>query len=80
MVASDNTNDLWVIQEVDITFLKKKTSLQIHHVYSTLKRHGNGRFHVVSPWNPRGVFVGILNFFDNFINYLGPKCSSFLCV
>ena len=25
---------------------------------STLKRRGNGRFHVVSTWNPREVFVG----------------------
>ena len=34
--------------------------LQTHHVYSTLKRHGNGRFHVVSMWNTRVVFVGRL--------------------
>ena len=32
-------------------------SLQIHHADSTLKRHGNDRFNVVSTWNPRGVFV-----------------------
>ena len=25
---------------------------------STLKRRGNGRFYVVSTWNPRGVFLG----------------------
>ena len=31
--------------------------LQTHHVYSTLQRHGNGRFQVVSTWNARGVFV-----------------------
>ena len=24
----------------------------------TLKRRGNSRYHVVSTWNPRGVFVG----------------------
>ena len=35
-----------------------KTALQTHHVDSTLKQRGNGRFHVVSTWNPRGVFVG----------------------
>ena len=35
-------------------------SLQTHHVDSTLKRRGNGRFRVVSTWNPRGVFVGML--------------------
>ena len=34
------------------------TSLQTHHMDSTLKRRGNDRFHVVSTWNPRGVFVG----------------------
>ena len=39
-------------------------SLQTHHVDSTLKRRGNGRFHVVSTWNPRGVFVGILLLFS----------------
>ena len=35
-----------------------EASLQTHHVDSTLKRRGNDRFHVVSTWNPRGVFVG----------------------
>ena len=34
------------------------SSLQTHHVDSTLKRRGNDRFRVVSTWNPRGVFVG----------------------
>ena len=33
-------------------------SLQTHHVDSTLKRRGNGRFHVVPTSNPRGVGVG----------------------
>ena len=32
-------------------------TLQTLHVYSTLKRCGNKRFHVVSTWNTRGVFV-----------------------
>ena len=36
-------------------------TLQTHHVDSTLKRHGNDHFHVVSTWNPRGVFVGNLS-------------------
>ena len=36
---------------------QKTPSLQTHHVYSTLKRHGNGRFHVVSTWNTRGTLV-----------------------
>ena len=35
-----------------------QVSQQTHHVDSTLKRRGNGRFNVVSTWNPRGVFVG----------------------
>ena len=37
-------------------------SLQTHHVESTFKRRGNGRFHVASTWNPRGVFVAIIAF------------------
>lgn len=28
------------------------------HVYSTLQQRENGRFHVISAWNTRGVFVG----------------------
>ena len=36
----------------------KRASLQTRHVDSTLKQRGNGRFHVVSTWNSRGVFVG----------------------
>ena len=32
-------------------------TLQIHHVYSTLKGHGN-HFHVVLTRNTRGVFIG----------------------
>ena len=34
--------------------------LQTHHVYSTLKQRGNGRFHVVPTWNTRGVFAGYI--------------------
>ena len=34
------------------------SSLQTYRVDSTLKRRGNGHFHVVSTWNPRGVFAG----------------------
>ena len=34
-------------------------SLQTLHQYSTLKRRGNGRFHVVSTWSTREVFVGM---------------------
>ena len=42
--------------------------LQTLHVYSTLKQRGSIRFHVVSTWNTRGVFVGLL--FHDF-----PACS-----
>ena len=28
---------------------------QTHHLGSTLKQRENGRFHVVSTWNPRRV-------------------------
>ena len=42
----------------------KGLSLQTQHVYSTLKRRGNDRFHVVSMWNKRGVFVAlVVNYF-----------------
>ena len=44
-----------------IRLIEKKTkikALQTLHVYSTLKRRGNERFHVVSTWNTRRVFVG----------------------
>ena len=40
--------------------LGKAITLQSHHVYSTLKRRGHGRSHVVLTWNTRGVFVGYL--------------------
>ena len=46
--------------------LNKEWSLQTHHVDSTLKRRGSGRFHVVSTWNTRGVFVGINFEYSNF--------------
>ena len=34
-----------------------ETTLQTHHVYSTLKLRGNNHFHVFPTWNTRGVFV-----------------------
>ena len=43
----------------EFAFGKAKT-LQTHHVYSALMRRWNDRFHVVSTWNTRGVFVGEL--------------------
>ena len=41
----------------DLSLLNFDT-LQTHHVYFTLKRLGNGRFHVVLTWNTRGLLVG----------------------
>ena len=48
------------VADTKITFVYNfvAPSLQTHHMDSTLKRRGNDRFHVVSTWNPRGVFVG----------------------
>ena len=40
----------------DLSLLNFDT-LQTHHVYFTLKRLGNGRFHVVLTWNTRGLLV-----------------------
>ena len=49
-------------------------SLQRQHVYSTLKWHGNGHFHVVSAWNTSGVFVGLFwNTNDSIANFLWLK-------
>ena len=47
-----------VLFRLSRTTLKTATSLQTHSVYYTLKRRGNHRFHVVSTWDTRGVFVG----------------------
>ena len=44
-----------VDQKVKVT---KQEALQTLRMYSTLKQRGNERFHVVSMWNTRGVFVG----------------------
>ena len=51
---------LLCFQIVRILYWKKRllVALQIRHVYATFKRRGNNRFHVVSTWNTRGVFVG----------------------
>ena len=45
---------------VSITSRGSTKNRKTHHVYSTLKRRGNGGFHVVSTWNTRGFFVGKL--------------------
>ena len=41
----------------------KYTNTLIPYMYSTLKRRGNERFHVVSTWNTCGVFVGYIEKF-----------------
>ena len=46
-VDLERINVLWYSKD----FLSIIT-LQTHHVDSTLKQRGNGRFHVVSTWNP----------------------------
>ena len=50
-------------------------TLQTHHVYFTLKRRGNDRFHVVSTCNTRGVFVGksIASLWPRFLSRLLPR-------
>ena len=55
----------FIILSINRTIMKlncNTTYRQTLHVYSTLKRRGKGRFHVVSAWNTRGVFVGLLVF------------------
>ena len=44
---------LWLNLNVFTKIFGTLTSRQTHHVDSTLKRRENGRFHVVSTWNPR---------------------------
>ena len=57
--------------------------LQTHHMYSTLKRLGNNRFHVVSMWNTCDVFIGLKMFFKigalkNFAIFTGKQyCGNF---
>ena len=56
-------SELW---EPEMGYIRKRfsettaqgTTLQTHYMDSKLKRRGNDRFHVLSTWNPRGVFVG----------------------
>ena len=48
---------LW--KRIMVRYMLQEHSLETHHVYSTLKRRGNNRFHVVSTWKTRGVFVGL---------------------
>ena len=47
----DKPTDIWR------SFPSYQITIQTHHVYSTLKRRENDRFHVVSTWQTRGVFL-----------------------
>ena len=40
-----------------VAVYKETLALQTHHADSVFRRRGNDRFHVVSTWNTRGVFV-----------------------
>ena len=72
----------------NVYLIKILKTLQTNHVDSTLKRRGNGRFHVVSTWNPRGVFVGkyVENLFNlelsaifHINNFLYSKIPNTIC-
>ena len=65
---TNTTNQNFHLQGVITTniMLPLNATLQTLHVYSTLKRRENGRFHVVSTWNTRGVFVGYLIHYFSF--------------
>ena len=52
-------------------------TLQTHHVYSTQKRRRNDRFHVVSTWNTRGVFVGNSSVFTFMVTFFLKKNGCF---
>ena len=62
---------IFFVLVLDILYISKTsgnvTYLQTHHVDSTLKRRGNGRFHVVSTLNLSGVFAGYFHF-STFLN------------
>ena len=48
---------IFILLNLVKTLLVHETTLQTHHGFSTLKRRGNNRLHVVSTWNICGVFV-----------------------
>ena len=55
--------------------------LAIHHVYFTLKRRGNGRFHAVSTWNTRGLFVGfIIGYKHVLVTWSGNNSHGICCL
>ena len=67
-----NVKEDWVMNT------RNTFSLQTHHVDSTLKRRGNGRFHVVPTWNPRGVFVRQLLTTNKSLNYLNYSITCWI--
>ena len=61
LITAINLPNCWKIflPKFDVSIPRLlKAGLKTHHVYSTLKRRGKGRFHVASKWNARGVFIG----------------------
>ena len=53
---------IWIQTLQSVNFSHSQTlllSLQTHHVHSTFKQHGKERFHVISIWDKRVMFVGI---------------------
>ena len=50
-----------------------KTSLQTHHVYSTLKKRWNDCFYIVLTWNARSVFTCFCMFVNKHFAY--QKCT-----
>ena len=63
-------NTLSIIIQSFYNSFESSTTLQTHHVNFTLKERGNCRFHIVSTWNPLGVFVG------SFLKHLWDMHSS----
>ena len=53
------TSHLFVLQNLVIR--DSSTSLQTHHMDSTLKQCGKHRFHIVSTWNPRNLFCRVFS-------------------
>ena len=50
-------------------------TVRLFYVYSTLKRRGKDRFHVISTWNTRGVFVGNSPSIQGHFTEISKKCT-----
>ena len=60
MISSNSiTVNINIVSNIVVDSVIISWNYETFHVYSTQKRRGNVRFHVVSAWNTRGVFVGI---------------------